>query len=240
MKKRTLLKLSGESLGAGKVGIDAGTFHSFAKEIVSASRKGVEIVIVAGGGNFFRGKELSQLGFRRSRADYMGMLGTMMNCLALASFLEREGQEVRVQSAIAMTQIAEPYVPLKAIRHLQKGRIVILGCGAGIPYFSTDTVAIQRALELGCQEVLMGKNGIDGVYTADPRKDPAARKFLTLSYQRALMDNLVVMDTSAFSLARDNAMPIRVFDVNSPNAVERVLSGEKLGTLVSECETTMA
>lgn len=240
MSKRVLLKLSGESLGGGKAGIDVGTLRSIAKRVRSASQKGVEIAIVAGGGNFFRGKELSQAGFNRSRADYMGMLGTMMNCLALASFLEQEGQVVRVQSAITMLQIAEPYVPLKAIRHLERGRVVILGAGAGIPYFSTDTVAVQRALELECKEVLMAKNGVDGVYTADPRKDSGARKFSTLSYQRALTDNLVVMDASAFSLARDNAMPIRVFDINSPNAIGRVLSGEKLGTLVSDCKTCMA
>ena len=240
MSKRVLLKLSGESLGGGKVGIDVGTLRSLAKEVKSASQKGIEIAIVAGGGNFFRGKELSQAGFNRSRADYIGMLGTMMNCLALANFLEQEGQDVRVQSAITMTQIAEPYVPLRAIRHLEKGRVVILGAGAGIPYFSTDTVAIQRALELGCQEVVMGKNGVDGVYTSDPRKDRDARKFSTLSYQRALIDNLAVMDTSALSLARDNSMPIRVFGIDSPHAVERALSGEEIGTLVSDCQTAMA
>ncbi|MBQ1803734.1 MAG: uridine monophosphate kinase, partial [Bifidobacteriaceae bacterium] len=164
--KRVLLKLSGESLGGGKVGIDVKTLRSLAKEVKGASQKGVEIAIVAGGGNFFRGKELSQSGFDRSRADYIGMLGTMMNCLALADFLEQEGQQVRVQSAITMIQVAEPYIPLRAIRHMEKGRVLILGAGAGIPYFSTDTVAIQRALELGCQEVAMGKNGVDGVYTS--------------------------------------------------------------------------
>lgn len=240
MPKRVLLKLSGESLGGGKVGIDVKVLRSLAKEVKSACQKGIEIAIVAGGGNFFRGKELSDAGFDRSRADYIGMLGTMMNCLALADFLEQEGQVVRVQSAITMIQIAEPYVPLRAIRHLEKGRVVILGAGAGLPYFSTDTVAIQRALELGCQEVMMGKNGVDGVYTSDPRKDSGARKFSTLSYQKALVDNLGVMDTSALSLARDNAMPIRVFGIDAPNSVERVLSGEKLGTLVTDCKTSMA
>lgn len=240
MSKRVLLKLSGESLGGGKVGIDVRTLRPLAKEVKAASQKGVEIAIVAGGGNFFRGKELSQSGFDRSRADYIGMLGTMMNCLALADFLEQEGQVVRVQSAITMIQVAEPYIPLRAIRHMEKGRVVILGSGAGIPYFSTDTVAIQRALELGCQEVVMGKNGVDGVYSSDPRKDKDAQKFKTLSYQKALVDNLGVMDASALSLARDNAMPIRVFGIDSPYAVERVLSGEEIGTLVSDCETTMA
>lgn len=240
MFKRVLLKLSGESLGGGKVGIDVKTLRSLAKEVKGASQKGVEIAIVAGGGNFFRGKELSQSGFDRSRADYIGMLGTMMNCLALADFLEQEGQQVRVQSAITMIQVAEPYIPLRAIRHMEKGRVLILGAGAGIPYFSTDTVAIQRALELGCQEVAMGKNGVDGVYTSDPRKDQDARRFKTLSYQKAIVDNLGVMDASALSLARDNSMPIRVFGIDSPNSVERALSGEEIGTLVSDCPTTMA
>ena len=240
MPKRVLLKLSGESLGGGKVGIDVGVLRQLAREVKAASNQGVEVAIVAGGGNFFRGKELSEAGFDRSRADYIGMLGTVMNCLALADILEQEGQPVRVQTAITMTQVAEPYIPLKAVRHLEKGRVVILGAGAGMPYFSTDTVAIQRALELGCEEVVMGKNGVDGVYTSDPRKDPEARKFSTLSYQRALVDNLAVMDTSALSLARDNSMPIRVFGLDVPDAVEKVLLGEKLGTLVGSCQTRMA
>ncbi|MBP5786106.1 MAG: UMP kinase [Aeriscardovia sp.] len=240
MPKRVLLKLSGESLGGGKVGMDVEILRRLAKEIKAACERRVQVAIVAGGGNFFRGKELSEAGFDRSRADYIGMLGTVMNCLALADIFEQEGQAVRVQTAITMTQVAEPYIPLKAIRHLEKGRVVILGAGAGMPYFSTDTVAIQRALELGCEEVVMGKNGVDGVYTSDPNKHPEAKKFSTLSYQRALVDNLAVMDTSALSLARDNSMPIRVFGLEAPDAVERVLLGEELGTLVGNCQTRIA
>ena len=164
----------------------------------------------------------------------MGMLGTVMNCLALQDFLEQEGQATRVQTAIAMGQVAEAYIPLRAIRHLEKGRVVIFGAGAGMPYFSTDTVSIQRALEIGCDEVLMGKNGVDGVYSADPRKDPTATMFTTLSYKKALVDNLAVMDASALSMARDNKMPIRVFGLETPGNITKVINGEPLGTLVTD------
>ena len=169
--RRVLLKLSGEAFGGGKVGIDTQVIRRIAEEIVPAVRQGVQVAIVVGGGNFFRGAELQQAGIDRSRGDYMGMLGTVMNCLALQDFLEQEGQATRVQTAITMGQVAEPYIPLKAIRHLEKGRVVIFGAGAGMPYFSTDTVSIQRSLEIHCDEVVMGKNGVDGVYTSDPRKD---------------------------------------------------------------------
>jgi|GEM_PF-17587 len=165
--RRVLLKLSGEAFGGGKVGIDTQVIRRIAEEIVPAVQQGVQVAIVVGGGNFFRGAELQQAGIDRSRGDYMGMLGTVMNCLALQDFLEQEGQATRVQTAITMGQVAEPYIPLKAIRHLEKGRVVIFGAGAGMPYFSTDTVSIQRSLEIHCDEVLMGKNGVDGVYTAD-------------------------------------------------------------------------
>ena len=175
--RRVLLKLSGEAFGGGKVGIDTTVIRRIAGEIVPAVQQGVQVAIVVGGGNFFRGAELQQAGIDRSRGDYMGMLGTVMNCLALQDFLEQEGQATRVQTAITMGQVAEPYIPLKAIRHLEKGRVVIFGAGAGMPYFSTDTVSIQRSLEIHCDEVLMGKNGVDGVYTADPRKDENARRF---------------------------------------------------------------
>ena len=163
--RRVLLKLSGEAFGGGKVGIDTQVIRRIAEEIVPAVQQGVQVAIVVGGGNFFRGAELQQAGIDRSRGDYMGMLGTVMNCLALQDFLEQEGQATRVQTAITMGQVAEPYIPLKAIRHLEKGRVVIFGAGAGMPYFSTDTVSIQRSLEIHCDEVLMGKNGVDGVYT---------------------------------------------------------------------------
>ena len=169
----------------------------------------------------------------RARADYMGMLGTVMNCLALQDFLEQAGVSTRVQTAITMGQVAEPYIPLRAIRHLEKGRVVIFGAGAGMPYFSTDTVAVQRALETHCQEVLMGKNGVDGVYTADPRRDPDARKLDHLTYTEAIVGELGVMDTSALSLCRDNDVPMRVFGLEDEGNVTRALEGEKIGTLVT-------
>ena len=231
-QRRVLLKLSGEAFGGGAVGIDPHVVRRLSKEIVPAIRQGIQVAVVVGGGNFFRGAELQQAGIDRSRGDYMGMLGTVMNCLALQDFLEQEGQETRVQTAIAMGQVAEPYIPLKAIRHLEKGRVVIFGAGAGMPYFSTDTVSIQRALEIHCDEVLMGKNGVDGVYTADPRKDLDAKRFETLSYNRALVDNLAVMDASALSMARDNHAIIRFFGLEGADSVTRVLGGEPLGTLV--------
>ena len=169
---RVLLKLSGEVFGGGRVGLDPDVVQKIAREIASAQRTGVQVAMVTGGGNFFRGAELQQRGMDRARADYMGMLGIVMNCLALQDFLEKEGIETRVQTAITMGQVAEPYIPRRAIRHLEKGRVVIFGAGMGLPYFSTDTVAAQRALETKCEVVLMGKNGVDGVYNADPRTDP--------------------------------------------------------------------
>ena len=237
--RRVLLKLSGEAFGGGAVGIDTSVVRRIAEEIVPAVQQGVQVAIVVGGGNFFRGAELQQAGIDRSRGDYMGMLGTVMNCLALQDFLEQEGQATRVQTAITMGQVAEPYIPLKAIRHLEKGRVVIFGAGAGMPYFSTDTVSIQRSLEIHCDEVLMGKNGVDGVYTADPRKVENAQRFATLSYNRALVDNLAVMDASALSMARDNRKPIRVFGLEEPGNVTKALLGEQLGTLVSTAQSTL-
>ena len=238
--RRVLLKLSGEAFGGGKVGIDTQVIRRIAEEIVPAVQQCVQVAIVVGGGNFFRGAELQQAGIDRSRGDYMGMLGTVMNCLALQDFLEQEGQATRVQTAITMGQVAEPYIPLKAIRHLEKGRVVIFGAGAGMPYFSTDTVSIQRSLEIHCDEVLMGKNGVDGVYTADPRKDENAKRFETLSYNRALVDNLAVMDASALSMARDNKKRIRVFGLEEPGNVTRALVGDEIGTLVSTAESRVA
>ncbi|CQB86037.1 putative uridylate kinase [Chlamydia trachomatis] len=238
--RRVLLKLSGEAFGGGAVGIDTHVIRRIAGEIVKAVHEGVQVAIVVGGGNFFRGAELQQAGIDRSRGDYMGMLGTVMNCLALQDFLEQAGQATRVQTAITMGQVAEPYIPLKAIRHLEKGRVVIFGAGAGMPYFSTDTVSIQRSLEIHCDEVLMGKNGVDGVYSADPRKDKNAKKFVTLNYQRALVDGLAVMDASALSMARDNKQNIRVFGLEGEGNVTRALVGEEIGTLVSDAEPTFA
>ncbi|MBO9553752.1 UMP kinase [Cellulomonas sp.] len=231
--RRVLLKLSGETFGGGDVGLAADVVQRVAAEIAVAVRAGVQVAIVVGGGNFFRGAELSQRGLDRARADYMGMLGTVMNCLALQDFLEQAGVSTRVQTAITMGQVAEPYIPLRAIRHLEKGRVVIFGAGAGMPYFSTDTVCVQRALETHCQEVLMGKNGVDGVYTADPRKDPNAVKLDTLTYTDALVGDLAVMDQTALSLSRDNDVVMRVFGLEEPGNVTRALQGEKIGTLVT-------
>ena len=188
---------------------------------------------MVGGGNFFRGAQLAERGLERARADYMGMLGTVMNALALQDFLEKAGVVTRVQTAIAMGQVAEAYIPLRAIRHMEKGRVVIFGAGAGMPYFSTDTVSAQRALETRCSELLVGKNGVDGVYTADPRVDPQATKLDYLSYGDALSQGLKVVDAAAFSLCMDNDLPMRVFGMNEPGNVTRALLGETIGTLVT-------
>jgi uridylate kinase len=223
-----LLKLSGEAFGGGSLGVNPDIVSEIAKDIAKAAEK-VEIAIVVGGGNFFRGAELSNRGMDRGRADYMGMLGTVMNALALQDFIEQAGGDVRVQTAITMAQVAEPYLPLRAIRHLEKGRIVIFGAGAGLPYFSTDTVAAQRALEIGAEEVLVAKNGVDGVYTADPRKDPNAKMLTEISYQDALVKGLKVVDATAFSLCMDNKMPMRVFSMEK---ISEALLGEPVGTAV--------
>ena len=181
--KRVLLKLSGEVFGGEKgIGVDPDVVHDVANQIAEVVRSGTQIAIVVGGGNYFRGAELQQRGMDRARADYMGMLGTVMNCLALQDFLEKEGIETRVQTAITMGQVAEPYVPRRAIRHLEKGRVVIFGAGAGMPFFTTDTVAAQRALEIGVDALLLAKSGVDGVYSADPRKDKSATKYEAISY----------------------------------------------------------
>jgi len=232
--QRVLLKLSGEVFGGNKgIGVDPDVLQDVAKQIADVVRSGVQIAIVVGGGNFFRGAELSERGMERSRADYMGMLGTVMNCLALQDFLEKEGVDTRVQTAITMGQVAEPYVPRRAIRHLEKGRVVIFGAGAGMPFFTTDTVAAQRALEIGAGALLLAKSGVDGVYNADPRKDPKATKFDTISYDEVLQKSLAVADAAAFSLCRENQLPIVVFDLMSNGNIGRAVRGEKIGTLVS-------
>jgi uridylate kinase len=231
---RVLLKLSGEVFGGNKgIGVDPDVLADVAKQIADVVRSGVEIAVVVGGGNFFRGAELSERGMERSRADYMGMLGTVMNCLALQDFLEKEGVDTRVQTAITMGQVAEPYVPRRAIRHLEKGRVVIFGAGAGMPFFTTDTVAAQRALEIGAGALLLAKSGVDGVYNADPRKDPSATKFDTISYDEVLQKSLAVADAAAFSLCRENHLPIVVFDLMTNGNIGRAVRGEKIGTLVS-------
>lgn len=231
-KRRVLLKLSGEAFGGGSLGVNPDVVSELAKEIAKAAQD-VEIAIVVGGGNFFRGAELSQRGMDRGRADYMGMLGTVMNALALQDFLEQAGAATRVQSAISMTQVAEPYIPRRAERHLEKGRVVIFGAGAGLPYFSTDTVAAQRALEISADVVLVAKNGVDGVYDDDPRTNEAARKLDHVTYQEALVQGLKVVDSTAFSLCMDNGMPMVVFGMEPHGNVTAAIRGERLGTLVS-------
>ncbi len=231
--KRVLLKLSGEAFGGGMVGVDPDVVSKIASEIADVVRAGTEVAIVVGGGNFFRGAELQQRGIERARADYMGMLGTVMNCLALQDVLEKCGVETRVQTAIAMGQVAEPYIPRRAVRHLQKGRVVIFGAGAGMPYFSTDTVAAQRALEIRADVVLMSKNGVDGVYDADPHKDPSAVKFDQLSYDEFLTRGLRVADATSISLARDNDIDMVVYNLSEHGNIARVVQGEKIGTTIT-------
>jgi uridylate kinase len=231
--RRVVLKLSGEVFGGGAVGVDPIVVQTIATQIATVVRKGVQVSVVIGGGNFFRGAELQRSGMDRARADYMGMLGTVMNCLALQDFLEKEGIETRVQTAIHMAQVAEPYIPRRAIRHLEKGRVVIFGAGAGMPYFSTDTVAAQRALEIHADAVLMSKNGVDGVYTADPRTDPSAIKLDTVTFEEALRRGLRVVDAAAFSLCMDNRLPMLVFGAEGADTIIRAVIGERIGTLIT-------
>jgi uridylate kinase len=232
--KRVLLKLSGEVFGGdGGIGVDPDVVHDFAEQIAEVVRSGVQVGIVVGGGNYFRGAELQQRGMDRARADYMGMLGTVMNCLALQDFLEKAGIDTRVQTAITMGQVAEPYIPRRAIRHLEKGRVVIFGAGAGMPFFTTDTVAAQRALEVGAEALLLAKSGVDGVYSADPKKDSQATKYDEISYDVVLQKSLAVADAAAFSLCRENQLPIVVFDLKNKGNIARAVKGDSVGTLVS-------
>ncbi len=231
--RRVVLKLSGENFGGGRIGVDPDVVQSFAHQIATVVRRGVQVAVVVGGGNFFRGAELQPRGMDRPRADYMGMLGTVMNCLALQDFLEKEGVDTRVQTAITMGQVAEPYIPRRAARHLEKGRVVIFGAGAGMPFFTTDTVAAQRALEIGCDRLLMAKSGVDGVYDDDPRSNPGARKYATISYSEVLRRNLRVADPAAFSLCMDNQLPIVVFGLGADGSIARAIRGEAIGTLVA-------
>jgi uridylate kinase len=219
--------------GGGEVGVDPDVVQTVARQIAAVVNTGAQVAVVIGGGNFFRGAELQQRGMDRSRADYMGMLGTVMNCLALQDFLEREhGIDTRVQTSITMGQVAESYIPRRAMRHLEKGRVVIFGGGAGMPYFSTDTTAAQRALEIGCEVVLMAK-AVDGIYTADPKLDPDALMFDHITHREVLERGLNVADSTAFSLCMDNNMPILVFNLLTEGNIARAVRGEKIGTLVS-------
>ena len=232
--KRVLLKLSGEVFGGAKgLGVDPDVVNDVARQISDVVRTGVQVAIVVGGGNYFRGAELQQRGMDRARADYMGMLGTVMNCLALQDFLEKEGIDTRVQTAITMGQVAEPYIPRRSIRHLEKGRVVIFGAGAGMPFFTTDTVAAQRALEIGADALLLAKSGVDGVYSSDPRKDKNATKFDQISYDDVLTKSLAVADAAAFSLCRENKLPIVVFNLLEKGNIARAVRGEAIGTLVN-------
>jgi uridylate kinase len=231
--RRVVLKLSGEAFAGGEpLGISPDVVIHVAKEITAAAREGFQIAVVVGGGNMFRGAALSERGIDRSRADYMGMLGTVINCLALQDVLEKLGVETRVQTAITMGQVAEPYIPRRAIRHLEKGRVVIFGAGLGAPFFSTDTCAAQRALEIGAEAVLKGTQ-VDGVYDADPRHSPDAVRFHHLDYAEVLRRELRVMDATAVSLCMDNDLPIVVFDLMGEGNVLRAVRGERIGTLVS-------
>jgi len=230
---RVLLKLSGEAFaGGGGLGVDPDVVSAIARQVAAVVRGGTEVAVVIGGGNFFRGAELNDRGMDRSRADYMGMLGTVMNCLAMQDFLEKEGIDTRVQTAIAMGQVAEPYIPRRAIRHLEKGRVVIFGAGLGAPYFSTDTTAAQRALEVGAEVVLMAK-GVDGVYDSDPRTNPEAARFDTLGHAEVLARGLKVADATAISLCQDNDLPILVFNLLVEGNIARAVRGERIGTLVA-------
>ena len=232
--KRILLKLSGESLmGAQKYGLDTAVLNSYATQIKAVVDSGVQVGIVIGGGNIFRGLSGVKKGFDRVKGDQMGMLATVINCLALADSLEQRGVEVRVQTAIEMTRIAEPYIRGRAIRHLEKGRVVIFGCGTGNPFFSTDTGAVLRAAEINADAILLAKN-VDGVYSDDPAKNPDAVKFDEITYDEVLARHLMVMDSTATSLSMDNHIPIILFALKDPENILRVVMGEKIGTVVKE------
>ncbi|MEO3782938.1 UMP kinase [Actinocorallia sp. B10E7] len=234
--KRVLLKLSGEAFAGGQpLGIDPAVVQHVAEAIKTAVDDGIQVSVVCGGGNMFRGAQLSERGMDRARGDYMGMLSTVVNCLALQDFLERLGVDTRVQTAIHMAQVAEAYIPRRAVRHLEKGRVVIFGAGLGQPFFSTDTCAAQRALEIGADAVLKGTQ-VDGVYDADPRKNPDAVRFDHLDYGEVLRRGLKVMDATAISLCMDNGLPIVVFDLMGSGNIVRAVRGEKIGTLVSPAE----
>ncbi|HEV2685976.1 MAG TPA: UMP kinase [Actinomycetota bacterium] len=231
--RRVLLKLSGEMLAdpARGYNIDPGVVHALAQELRGGRDFGIQIAVVVGGGNIFRGTSPQAQGMDRARADYMGMLGTVINCLALQDALEKIDVPTRVQSALQMTQVAEPYIPRRAVRHLEKGRIVIFAAGMGTPYFSTDTTAAQRALETDCEAIFKATK-VDGVYDSDPKKNPNAKRYDELSYIQALNEQLGVMDATAISLCMDNKLPIVVFDMQVEGNIKRVLSGEPIGTLV--------
>ena len=232
--RRVMLKLSGQALqGEAEYGIEPGTVEYVARQVARVQALGVEVSVVIGGGNFWRGATSEAGGIDRATADYMGMLATMINALALQGSMERVGLDTRVQSAITMVEIAEPYIRRRAIRHLEKRRVVIFGAGTGNPYFSSDTAAALRALEIGAEVILMAKNRVDGVYDADPRKHPEARRYTRLAYMEAIERRLEVMDSTALSLCMDHRLPIVVFDLLNPDNLERIVRGDDVGTLIS-------
>ena len=232
--KRVLLKVSGEALaGAASRGLDFEVIDRVCDVISRCTKEGVQVGIVVGGGNFWRGLKDGKGMHERTRADHMGMLATTINCLALADILEQKGVDVRVQTAIEMKSIAEPYIRSRAIRHLEKGRVVIFGCGTGNPFFSTDTAAVLRAAEIDADIILLAKN-VDGVYSADPRLDPSAVKYDTISYDDVLAQHLQVMDSTATSLSMDNNIPVILFALEDPENIMRVVHGEKIGTIVKD------
>ncbi|MFH1382805.1 MAG: UMP kinase [Chloroflexota bacterium] len=233
--RRVLLKISGEAFGGDKeFGIDAAVLTRVAKQVKQVMAMGVEIAIVVGGGNIFRGAEAEQNGMDRVTADYAGMLATVINALSLQDILEKEGVVTRTQSAINIQQVAEPYIRRRAIRHLEKGRAVIFAAGTGNPYMTTDTAAALRSIEIEADVLLMAKNKVDGIYSADPLKNPDARKFEKLTHSEALNKRLEVMDATALSLCLENKLPIIVFDLEAPGSIERAVRGEPIGTVVSD------
>ncbi|MBO9592206.1 MAG: UMP kinase [Niabella sp.] len=230
--KRILLKLSGEALmGSKNFGMDSDVISQYAREIKSVTDLGVEVALVIGGGNIYRGMNEAETGIERAHGDYMGMLATVINGMALQAGLEKTGLFTRLQSAIKMEQIAEPYIRRRAIRHLEKGRVVIFGAGTGNPYFTTDTAGSLRAIEISADVILKGTR-VDGVYTADPEKDPTATKYEEVSYQECLTKNLRIMDMTAFTLCMENNLPIIVFDMNKEGNLKKLVEGEQIGTLI--------
>ena len=236
MYKRVLLKLSGEALAGKEKNFDPEVLHNLAMEIKEAQALGVEIAIVVGGGNFIRGKTVSEIGIDRVQGDYMGMLATIINALAIQAALEAVGVDARVQTSIDMPKVAEPFIVRRADRHLEKGRVVIFGGGTGSPYFSTDTTAALRASEIKAEVILMAKNGVDGVYSADPKVDPNAKKYEHLSFMDMLNEGLQVIDSTAASMCMDNNVELLVFNMNESGNILRAIKGEKIGTVISREE----
>lgn len=232
MYKRVLLKLSGEALSRDGEALNPEVLKKLAKELKKIQESGVELAIVVGGGNFIRGKLMEDMGMNRAQADYMGMLGTVINALAVQNALELEGADTRVQTAVEMQKVAEPFILRRALRHLEKGRIVIFGAGTGSPYFSTDTTAALRASEIGADVILMAKNGVDGIYDSDPKKNPDAKKYDELSYLDVLNEGLQVMDSTAISMCMDNDIDLVVFNMNEPENLMKAIEGTVNGTVV--------